>query len=353
MSRQALAAPSAAERTALLERLGDADVHAAALADLSCLREVDVSTVARPSSASTRPALRVAAWNAERGTWLDDAAPVLAALDADVLLLSELDVGMARSGQRHTPGELAAALGHGHVFGVEFVELGLGGPVERERHTGEENAAGLHGNAVLGRLPLERPALLRFDRSGAWFTADRGEPRVGGRCAVAATVQWPAGGALAVVSTHLESHGDPAERAAQMAALLDAVDQYTDGGPTVVGGDLNTFSAPAVEIYASRLRRELLPADPDRFADPVRYEPLFEVAAAHGFSWEEANVMAPTQRTRRDGSPRPPLMHLDWILVRGVTATEPRIVPAVDDHGRALSDHDMVTANLRPTQPAV
>ena len=353
MKVESLPAVSHADRRRLLDRLGDADVHAAALESLGCLRLVEAAPPPAAGDPATAPPdrLRVGAWNVERGTWLAGSGRLLRSVAADVLLLSELDVGMARSGQRHVPRELAAAAGHGYAFAVEFLELGLGGRVERERHGGEQNEVGLHGNAVLSRRPLRRPAVLRFDRSGDWFTAERGEPRVGGRCAVAATVDGPGGGDLAVVATHLESHGDPDQRARQMAILLDAVDEYSEGGPAVVGGDLNTFSAPAVEIYSSRLRRELLAGGPDRFIDPVPHEPLFAEAARRGFTWEEANVRAPTQRTRRDGSPRPPLMHLDWILVRGLGATGPAVVPAVDDAGLALSDHELVAVTLVPLVP--
>ena len=341
-----LAVVPPAERARLLGAIGDLDVHARALESLECLRAVEVASPPGGHAAAPIQRLRVAAWNAERGTWLDGAMRFLRGVGADVLLLSELDVGMARSGQRHVPRAVADALASGYAFAVEFLELGLGGRVERERHAGEENAAGLHGNAVLSNLPLRRPAVVRFDRSGAWFTEERGEPRIGGRCAVLATVDGPAGIDLTVVATHVESHGDPAQRATQMAALLDAVDEYSSGGAAVVGGDLNTFSAPAIEIYSSSRREALLPADPDRFVDPVRHEPLFAEAAARGYAWEEANVRAPTQRTRRDGSPRPPLMHLDWLLVRGVAAFEPAIVPAVDEDGLALSDHDLVAVTL-------
>src|SRR5258706_4846688 len=58
--------------------------------------------------------LRVAQWNIEKGREFDRILrllrehPALAA--ADVLLLNEADYGMARSGNRHVAGALAAAL---------------------------------------------------------------------------------------------------------------------------------------------------------------------------------------------------------------------------------------------------
>ncbi|HUF32385.1 MAG TPA: endonuclease/exonuclease/phosphatase family protein [Acidimicrobiales bacterium] len=335
----------AAERDRLARAFGDAAVHAHALQHLGALRAVEVRGAEAPATAVER--LRVVAWNVERGRHPEAVAEVIAGTGAQVALLTELDVGMARSGQRHTPSVIADALGHGYAFGVEFVELGLGGRDEREELAGQRNERGLHGAAVLSALELRRPILVRFDTGGAWFTeAWRAEPRVGGRMAVVATVPWGTE-ELVVVSVHLESHGDPDGRAAQMASLLTAVDGYAGDRPVVVGGDLNTFSAAALEMYSSALRRGLAVEAPDRFVDPVSHEPLFGVAARHGYRWQDANVRATTQRTGPSGSPKPPLMHLDWILVRGVEVEAPAIVPAVGPAGTVLSDHDAVAVTIR------
>jgi hypothetical protein len=72
-------------------------------ADRSAL---DVAPAA--SSTAARDAVFVVAWNAERCKFLDESAAFLAAQGADVLLLSELDWGMARSGQHHCARELAS-----------------------------------------------------------------------------------------------------------------------------------------------------------------------------------------------------------------------------------------------------
>jgi hypothetical protein len=109
---------------------------------------------------------------------------MLAATGAPVLLLSELDQGMARSGQRHATRELASRLGCGYAFGVEFLELGLGDVREREAHAGVENAVGYHGGAILSSSAFVETALVRVERSGRWFDGVLGERRVGGRIAV-------------------------------------------------------------------------------------------------------------------------------------------------------------------------
>src|SRR3712207_4565526 len=66
---------------------------------------------APPPSSGT---VRATAWNIERGTMLDEIVRVLRAHgvlgQSDVLLLTELDYGMARSGNRHVAREMAEGL---------------------------------------------------------------------------------------------------------------------------------------------------------------------------------------------------------------------------------------------------
>jgi endonuclease/exonuclease/phosphatase family metal-dependent hydrolase len=49
---------------------------------------------------------------------------------------------------------------------------------------------------------------------------------------------------------------------------------------------------------------------------------------------------------RPDGYPVPPFRRIDWLFTRGVTASSPRTVPAVDAEGAAISDHDAVVVDL-------
>ena len=55
--------------------------------------------------------VRIAAWNAERCKYLPESAVLLEGIGADIVLLTELDIGMARSGNRHTVRELARKMG--------------------------------------------------------------------------------------------------------------------------------------------------------------------------------------------------------------------------------------------------
>src|SRR5262249_17291068 len=116
---------------------------------------------ARAPLGPTGDSLRVVAWNAQRCREPARAAEFLRASGAEGLLLSELDVGMARSGQVHAPRELAGRLGCSAAFGVEFLELGLGDAQEQREHAGRENRIGYHGGAVLARAELLAPEVTR------------------------------------------------------------------------------------------------------------------------------------------------------------------------------------------------
>lgn len=284
-------------------------------------------------------------WNAERGKFPAESAALLGSLGADALLICELDIGMARSNQRHTARDLAERLGCGYAFAVEFIELGLGDRAEQAEHQGAENEAGLHGAAILSPLGLVKPAVVRFENDGAWFDGSRGERRIGGRIAVMATL--PLGdSSVTLVNVHLESHSDPEQRAAQVGLLLDMIDRHAGAGPVLIGGDFNTSTVSRDWARGTGVK-PVLPLE--RVLDSVPYEPLFQVMAAAGYNWQDCNALGvPTQRTRPDGTPRPPLGKIDWFFSRGLEANAPATVAAVDSNGRAISDHEVLAVTVRP-----
>jgi endonuclease/exonuclease/phosphatase family metal-dependent hydrolase len=345
-TRDALPVLDAARRAAIRERPATPQEHAALRAELPWLDAIECR--APPPSPPLGSTARVVAWNAERCARLDASARWLEGIDADVLLLSELDWGMARSGQRHTPSELAERLGCGFAFGIEFLELDLGSASERRLHAGSVNEVGCHGNAILSRHPLHRPALLRLDEGGGWFDGARGERRVGGRVAVLAQLEL-AGVAVSFVSLHLESHADPAERARELGVLLTALERYDPRAPVVIGGDLNAFSLALADLGDRARVGAALREDPRRWRDPVPHEPLFAAAEAAGFDWRRANAPGEaTHRVARTGGSARGELKLDWFLCRGVEAAGPRVLAAVDDHGVALSDHEAIEVRVRP-----
>ena len=74
----------------------------------------------------------------------------------------------------------------------------------------------------------------------------------------------------------------------------------------------------------------------------MAHEPLFDVARSYGFEWTDANVAAPTTEHDADGLPDRVPLKLDWLLVRGLVARRPAVLPA-----GGLSDHQGVTVGVR------
>jgi endonuclease/exonuclease/phosphatase family metal-dependent hydrolase len=349
-STSELRAPTVEERRALRARVGDRAVHADALRGLPALQAVETGGAAARAAAAS---VRIAAWNGERGRHPAASAALIEASGAEVALLSEMDLGMARTGQRHTTADLAGQLSCTYAFGVEFVELSRGSPSDHRVAGGldGENDRGLHGNAVLSAVGFSRPALVRLSGDGAWFGDDRAEPRVGGRMALLATVPFgPEPGELAVASVHLESASSPADRAAELTILLDALEEYAGDRPVVIGGDLNTCSASPSELVLDGVWDALLAEDPGRYVDPVQHEPLFAAAAARGYQWEAANVPGPTTRFRAGSRRWRYAMRLDWILTRGVACRDAATYAAVDrgDLAAPISDHDLLAVTVSP-----
>jgi endonuclease/exonuclease/phosphatase family metal-dependent hydrolase len=325
----------------------DAATHRAFFARIPALQEIECG--GRPGLAEQADGpLRIAAWNVERLRHVEAIGTVLARHRPDVVLLGEVDKGMVRSGNRHGLAELAGRLGHGYAYGVEFVELGLGDPEEVAAGGDQHNESGFHGNAVTARLRLRRPFMVRLEAEGSWFGPARGQQRVGGRMAIGAQVEL-AGRAVTLVSVHLESNSSPAQRQAQTARLLDALECYDSGAPLVVGGDFNCSTIDRTGERDDAFRRRELAADPRRLLEVEPYEPLFREMAARGFAWRAANVPGqPTERAR-PGAPARPLGKIDWFFTRGLVASAPAIVAAEDDAGMPISDHDCLFITVAPT----
>jgi len=296
--------------------------HAAALASLECLQRVEA-----PAAEATAPLafpLTVAAWNLERCYAVEKSGEALAREGAELVLLSEVDNGMARTGQLHTSRELAEQLGMNYAFGVEFLELELGADVELEFCTDDFNRHGFHGNALMSRAALQSPVMIRLEAHGHWFTPETPAKRIGTRCAIASAVMTTEG-PLYAVSVHLENRGDAKYRETQIRWLLDAVDQLAGSTPVIIGGDLNTG-----------------------LADNGDYEKETLFAHAYGRGYQRHGGPLDQTSTRPSRVSRNPrgTWKLDWFLTRGLIVEESRIVPAVATDGEVLSDHEMIVARI-------
>ena len=231
---------------------------------------------------------RAAAWNIQRGAHLDRLIaafrddPALAR--ADVLMLSEVDDGMGRSGNRHVARELADALGMNYAFAVSYVALedDFG-----ENAEGVASTLALAGNAILSRAPILKA--VNADVPAVRDKFGSSEKRLGRKRAAVASIATVAG-PVTFAQTHLDSNADSKQRTRQLAAILDEADKL--GAPVLLGGDLNTTTYQ----YSSALRlaRDIchklfvtgFRGTINNYLTPERrYEtPMFELLSNRGFT---------------------------------------------------------------------
>lgn len=316
-----LAALSLADRAAIAALPRTVAAHDAHMAGLPCMNSVELGR-ANTSQPLSFP-LVVAAWNLERCLFPAESADRIATTGAQIVLLSEMDKGMARTGQRHTTAEVAGHLDMAFAYGVEFLELGLGSETERAFCTDPENALGFHGNAILAATALQ-PFLIRLQGTRGWFLDGGDQPRLGERMAIGAVVETTAGRIVAV-STHLESNADAAYRHNQVAALIDMLDVAFPGLPLFIGGDLNTGN---------------------HIDGDWRDETLFGHAVSRGFAAHGGPLDQMTTRASLISRWPDRAMKLDWFLSRGLQVERSWIIPSADATGRPLSDHDMVALEI-------
>jgi len=181
--------------------------------------------------------IRAVAWNVERGKRFD---ALMAAIrnheieGADLLMLTELDIGMGRSGNRNVPASVAEALGMSYVYANYHLVLARGDSGEQD--TREPNALGLHGAALLTRFPVKRIWGLGLGEFTDKFRAL--EKRLGTKRALLVELDTPSGPLLAVV-VHLDPFAPPKHRAHQLRSIVAAVD-HIGIDRVLLGGDFNT-----------------------------------------------------------------------------------------------------------------
>lgn len=337
-----------------------------------------------------RSFLRVVEWNIERGSRLEGIVEVLNTHPvirfADLLLLNELDIGMARSGNRDIPRELGRAVSAHAIYAAEYLELTKG--VGEELKLAGENTAALHGNAILTRHRFSRAEVARLPRCEMNFESD--EKRLGGRVAIMAELEIGDHNLLAATA-HLDVINTPRCRAKQMRAFLQAVDSYAKPSRAparaVVGGDLNTHTfARGGRLRAVKNTVEILMSNRDKLArkllEPESSEPAIVEFTRFGYDTASFNDRRPTSRSvvsnLNDASRLPgPLrrwamrrvgpgglvleFRLDWLAARGVRALKageiidprtavasvaPQTFAGLMHNGSPLSDHDPIVVDV-------
>lgn len=182
---------------------------------------------------------RAVAWNIERGTCFPEILhflrnhPVLS--KADVLLLTETDLGMARSGNRNIARDLAQALGMNYFFAPSYLNLEKGNGNEREAEG--DNELGLHGNAILSRYPIHRPRIVPIPNSHDKMHGK--EKRLGSQRALIATVDF-AGTPVRVGCLHVNVRSTQKKRKEEVEAVVRAINEEQSEEGVLIGGDWNT-----------------------------------------------------------------------------------------------------------------
>lgn len=246
---------------------------------------------------------------------------------SDIIIMSELDIGVCRSGYRDVPKELSQALKMNYAYATEFLELepkDLG--EQKDQHSCKDvdysRTQNLTGNAIMSRFPLENVRRLPLEDCYDWYEHEMNPPfykrishwprqlRRGQRAAVLADVR--AGGTfgvITVISAHLEVNSQSSCRATQMEQILNAVHDVKN--PVIVAGDLNTIHIRGSE---AKLFKEWKNEG-------------FDLSGNDGKGTDMNEFLTSLQ------------IRLDWIGVRGLHVINGETLTELGEHGIKISDH--------------
>ena len=330
----------------------------------------------------TLNSIKALAWNIERGSVFEGIVEALAnhdqLKDKDLLLLTELDYGMARSGNRFVAREIADRFKLNYAFAPVYIALQKGSGVESE--SAGENTKSIHGVALFSKWPMKNVHAIPLPngKDKMWGK----EKRLGHLRALIADIEHPAG-EFRAVTIHLDAHCSRAHRHLQMKIILDHLDTLTPL-PTLIGGDWNTttFNAQnatrAILGYWRRVMMGVKNVVTNHYPHPDRYfeKGLFGELESRGYDYRSLNelgagtihydVSSIEKNTNlRDWVPDwcfPFIFwaanrvggrvsgRLDWFAGRGIDTapgTRPLTVGnLVDAEGVALSDHDAITLDF-------
>ncbi len=215
--------------------------------------------------------IRVVDWNIDRGLRLEGIIDFLEHVNADVLILQEVDINARRTHRRNIAEEIARKLQMNYAFGREFEEL----------TQGSKASPAYHGQATLSRWSISNPRVLRFRRQSNfwrphWFLprVELFQERLGGRIALVAEINV-GGCKLVTYNLHLESRANDELRVAQMDEVLSDSACYGPQCLLVVAGDFNLDVSKhgAAMTLARAGFRDALSATPTPTTPPRR---LFE-----------------------------------------------------------------------------
>lgn len=152
-----------------------------------------------------------------------------------MLLLTELDYGMARSQNRFVARDLAEELNLNYAFAPCYIALQKGSGVEE--YAAGENTKSLHGLAMFSKYAMKNVHAVPLPNGKDKMFGK--EKRLGYLRALIADIEHPAG-EFRAVTLHLDAHSSRQHRQTQMRIVLDHLDALASPLPTIIGGDWNT-----------------------------------------------------------------------------------------------------------------
>ena len=260
-------------------------------------------TTSEPSASGPPPSLTVATYNIRHGAGMDGVldlertAAAIAALDADIVALQEVDDATGRCGGVDQAAWLGSRLGMQHAFG-SFMDFD----------------GGRYGMAILSRFPIESAT--------PWRLPTGHEPRV----ALAVEIVPPDLGPLTIIDVHFDWVEDDGFRFAQadaVAARLATLDT-----PWIVLGDFNDTPGSRTRALFAELGIE--GAKPlEATATWPAHEPRVDI---------DSIVAGPGGSPTDESTPRPAWHPFDLTVVpeavasdhRPVRATVTRTIPQPD-----------------------
>lgn len=346
------------------------------------LKGYETGFFAHKSDQIKKDSYRALCWNIERGIEFEG---ILHHLEnhpdlskADILLLPETDLGMARSKNRNIAKELAQALRLNYYFVPTYINLCKGNGTEI--HFEGDNTLGIHGNAILSRYPLED-----FHQISLHNNKDKmkgKEKRLGNQQALACNVILPQG-KTRVICAHLDAHSSKRHRRDQMRTILKYVSKLPPL-PTLFGGDLNTTTYNSSKafwaIYGFWVRVAMgvryVIANHYPYPDRMFEKGLFKSFEEYGFDYKNWNEPGACTlhysvedlkkiKNLKDIIPNWCFKFIDWALSKNngrcsfkidwfaakdlqlAPNSSPKVIPCPKYKDKECSDHDAVVVDFK------
>ena len=322
--------------------------------------------------------IRITSWNIERGMALEG---IIRAMQThpelsktDIFLLTEVDSGMGRSGNKHVAEEICKALNMFGVYVPCYFNLDQGNGAEASLNKGG-NELGLQGNAIISRYPIMEVQTVELPNTKDHLRGN--ERQIGNEYAIVANIRHPSR-PFDAICVHLAAHSSRAQRADQIQHIVNTMKDRS--GSAIIGGDFNTSTYNSNKAWRAILsfwRRVLMGnAITHHYPYPENYfeKNLFKKLEKIGFTMDGFNIKGgctlhydfkdPFFRMSLgdwlpqwcfhfiDWALKPHdgkcSFKLDWLLGRDLTPTHTAIIQDLPKNPNRLSDHDPILVDIHP-----